>query len=103
MRLTPTQEVRQANPAPTAGSPGICGKFCQLQSAEEGPSSDPHATDYRAQADSRQLIKQLSATPTIPAQSAAGEPQNVPEAQAALRANKEVFFFRLVWIGDHDV
>ncbi|GAT25442.1 ankyrin repeat protein nuc-2 [Aspergillus luchuensis] len=36
-----------------------------------------------------------SATPTIPAQSAAGVPQNVPEAQAALRANKEVFFFRL--------
>jgi CDK inhibitor PHO81 len=43
----------------------------------------------------KKLIKQLSATPTIPAQSAAGEPQNVPEAQAALRANKEVFFFRL--------
>ncbi|RAH61805.1 ankyrin repeat protein nuc-2 [Aspergillus piperis CBS 112811] len=43
----------------------------------------------------KKLIKQLSATPTIPAQSAAGVPQNVPEAQAALRANKEVFFFRL--------
>jgi CDK inhibitor PHO81 len=47
---------------------------------------------------SRQLIKQLSATPTIPAQSSAGIAQDVPEAQAALRANKEVFFFRLVWI-----
>ncbi|PYI10381.1 ankyrin repeat protein nuc-2 [Aspergillus sclerotiicarbonarius CBS 121057] len=43
----------------------------------------------------KKLIKQLSATPTIPAQSTAGVAQNVPEAQAALRANKEVFFFRL--------
>ncbi|KAF9883604.1 phosphate system positive regulatory protein pho81 [Aspergillus nanangensis] len=43
----------------------------------------------------KKLIKQLSATPKIPAQSAGGVSQNVPEAQAALRANKEVFFFRL--------
>lgn len=43
----------------------------------------------------KKLIKQLSATPTIPAQCSAGVAQNVPEAQAALRANKEVFFFRL--------
>ncbi|RAQ48998.1 ankyrin repeat protein nuc-2, partial [Aspergillus flavus] len=43
----------------------------------------------------KKLIKQLSATPTIPAQSSGGAAQNVPEAQAALRANKEVFFFRL--------
>ncbi|RAH41483.1 putative cyclin dependent kinase inhibitor Pho81 [Aspergillus brunneoviolaceus CBS 621.78] len=43
----------------------------------------------------KKLIKQLSATPTIPAQSVAGAAQDVPEAQAALRANKEVFFFRL--------
>ncbi|KKK23411.1 ankyrin repeat protein, partial [Aspergillus ochraceoroseus] len=42
----------------------------------------------------KKLIKQLSATPKIPAQSSAGI-QDVPEAQAALRANKEVFFFRL--------
>lgn len=40
----------------------------------------------------------MSATPTIPAQSVAGAAQDVPEAQAALRANKEVFFFRLVGI-----
>lgn len=39
-----------------------------------------------------QLIKQLSATPTIAAQ---GE-QGPTDSQAALRANKEVFFFRLV-------
>lgn len=39
----------------------------------------------------KKLIKHLSATPTIPAQGA-----STPEdAQAALRANKEVFFFRL--------
>ncbi|PYH97759.1 hypothetical protein BO71DRAFT_282073, partial [Aspergillus ellipticus CBS 707.79] len=44
----------------------------------------------------KKLIKQLSATPTIPAQSTTDVAQNVPEAQAALRANKEVFFFRLV-------
>ncbi|PWY63549.1 ankyrin repeat protein nuc-2 [Aspergillus heteromorphus CBS 117.55] len=43
----------------------------------------------------KKLIKQLSATPTIPAQSTTGVTQNVPEAQATLRANKEVFFFRL--------
>ncbi|KAL3473750.1 hypothetical protein BJX99DRAFT_191191 [Aspergillus californicus] len=43
----------------------------------------------------KKLIKQLSATPTIPAQSSAAIPQNASEAQAALRANKEVFFFRL--------
>ncbi|KAL2863046.1 putative cyclin dependent kinase inhibitor Pho81 [Aspergillus lucknowensis] len=43
----------------------------------------------------KKLIKQLSATPTIPAQSSAAVPQNASEAQAALRANKEVFFFRL--------
>ncbi|KAL4972898.1 hypothetical protein BDW66DRAFT_169130 [Aspergillus desertorum] len=43
----------------------------------------------------KKLIKQLSATPTIPAQSSLPIPQNASEAQAALRANKEVFFFRL--------
>ncbi|KAL4911727.1 hypothetical protein BDW62DRAFT_47648 [Aspergillus aurantiobrunneus] len=43
----------------------------------------------------KKLIKQLSATPTIPAQSSVTVPQNASEAQAALRANKEVFFFRL--------
>ncbi|OAL36948.1 hypothetical protein AYO20_03717 [Fonsecaea nubica] len=39
----------------------------------------------------KRLIKQLSATPTISAQ---GGPTTL-DAQAALRANKEVFFFRL--------
>lgn len=43
-----------------------------------------------------QLIKQLSATPKIPAQGAADVAQEVLDPQAALRANKEVFFFRLV-------
>ncbi|KAL4993451.1 hypothetical protein BDV10DRAFT_26181 [Aspergillus recurvatus] len=43
----------------------------------------------------KKLIKQLSATPTIPAQSSVPIHQNASEAQAALRANKEVFFFRL--------
>ncbi|KAL4870630.1 hypothetical protein BDV12DRAFT_47495 [Aspergillus spectabilis] len=43
----------------------------------------------------KKLIKQLSATPTIPAQISVVVPQNASEAQAALRANKEVFFFRL--------
>ncbi|KAL4763136.1 SPX domain-containing protein [Aspergillus foveolatus] len=43
----------------------------------------------------KKLIKQLSATPTIPAQSSVPISQNASEAQAALRANKEVFFFRL--------
>ncbi|PLB34018.1 putative cyclin dependent kinase inhibitor Pho81 [Aspergillus candidus] len=43
----------------------------------------------------KKLIKQLSATPTIPAQSGTAAAPHVPESQAALRANKEVFFFRL--------
>ncbi|KAJ9198465.1 hypothetical protein DTO021D3_5136 [Paecilomyces variotii] len=42
----------------------------------------------------KKLIKQLSATPTIPAQSAF-EHEHPSDPQAALRANKEVFFFRL--------
>ncbi|THC94601.1 hypothetical protein EYZ11_005924 [Aspergillus tanneri] len=43
----------------------------------------------------KKLIKQLSATPTIPAQTSVGVDEDVPETQVALRANKEVFFFRL--------
>ena len=42
----------------------------------------------------KKLIKQLSATPTIPAQ--APTPQPAVDPRAALQANKEVFFFRLV-------
>ncbi len=43
-----------------------------------------------------QLIKQLSATPTIAAQNAQAEVQGSLDPKIALRANKEVFFFRLV-------
>ncbi|KAL1983564.1 hypothetical protein VTN96DRAFT_10224 [Rasamsonia emersonii] len=43
----------------------------------------------------KKLIKQLSATPTIPAQGATNVTQDPLDPQAALRANKEVFFFRL--------
>lgn len=49
--------------------------------------------------DQLQLIKQLSATPTIPAQSAVGEAPDGLDSQSTLRANKEVFFFRLVCSG----
>ena len=42
-----------------------------------------------------QLIKQLSTTPVIPAQGTA-RPAEVIDPKTALRANKEVFFFRLV-------
>lgn len=45
---------------------------------------------------SQKLIKQLSATPTIPAQGAAENRAESADAEAALRANKEIFFFRLV-------
>jgi CDK inhibitor PHO81 len=46
----------------------------------------------------KKLIKQLSATPNIPAQRTAEEiaQDGALDPQAALRANKEVFFFRLV-------
>ncbi|KAJ5134058.1 hypothetical protein N7526_005423 [Penicillium atrosanguineum] len=45
----------------------------------------------------KKLIKQLSATPNIPAQRTAEEiaQDGALDPQAALRANKEVFFFRL--------
>ncbi|PGG95789.1 hypothetical protein AJ79_09875 [Helicocarpus griseus UAMH5409] len=44
----------------------------------------------------KKLIKQLSATPTIPAQSSSVDPApDLLDPQAALRANKDVFFFRL--------
>ncbi|KAJ5570387.1 uncharacterized protein N7459_009817 [Penicillium hispanicum] len=45
----------------------------------------------------KKLIKQLSATPTIPAQRTAEElaEDGALDPQASLRANKEVFFFRL--------
>ncbi|WEW55574.1 phosphate system positive regulatory protein pho81 [Emydomyces testavorans] len=43
----------------------------------------------------KKLIKQLSATPTIPAQGAGLPASEILDPQAALRANKEVFFFRL--------
>ncbi|EEH37064.2 ankyrin repeat protein nuc-2 [Paracoccidioides lutzii Pb01] len=44
----------------------------------------------------KKLIKQLSATPTIPAQSSPMDPApELLDPQAALRANKDVFFFRL--------
>jgi hypothetical protein len=45
-----------------------------------------------------QLIKQLSATPTIAAQNAQAEAQGSLDPKIALRANKEVFFFRLVCV-----
>ncbi|BDD61908.1 hypothetical protein MAP00_006927 [Monascus purpureus] len=43
----------------------------------------------------KKLIKQLSATPTIPAQSTVEVAHDELDPQTALRANKEVFFFRL--------
>ncbi|KAL1953488.1 hypothetical protein VTO42DRAFT_2767 [Malbranchea cinnamomea] len=44
----------------------------------------------------KKLIKQLSVTPTIPAQGvSATQPRDPLDPQSALRANKEVFFFRL--------
>ena len=45
---------------------------------------------------SRQLIKQLSATPTILPQNASNTTTDFPDPQAALQANKATFFFRLV-------
>ncbi|KAJ5081433.1 hypothetical protein NUU61_009697 [Penicillium alfredii] len=45
----------------------------------------------------KKLIKQLSATPTIPAQRTAEDiaQDGTPDPQSSLRANKDVFFFRL--------
>jgi CDK inhibitor PHO81 len=43
-----------------------------------------------------QLIKKLSATPTLLAQNDARGPLSVVDSQAALQANKATFFFQLV-------
>ena len=43
----------------------------------------------------KRLIKQLSATPVIPAQGPS-DARGIVDPKEALRANKEVFFFRLV-------
>lgn len=43
-----------------------------------------------------QLIKHLSSTPTLAAQNAFAGPQGSVDPEISLRANKEVFFFRLV-------
>ena len=46
-----------------------------------------------------QLIKQLSATPTLLPQNASAVSSEVLDPQAALQANRATFFFRLVgWI-----
>ena len=47
-------------------------------------------------ADRLQLIKQLSATPTLPAQNASSGSGELPDPQVSLQANKATFFFRLV-------
>ncbi|KAI2233307.1 phosphate system positive regulatory protein pho81 [Ophidiomyces ophidiicola] len=73
---------------------------------QQGPYGDnlnaapPVIRDVQARRNTRiespTLIKQLSATPTIPAQGATASPvSEILDPQAALRANKEVFFFRL--------
>ena len=47
-------------------------------------------------ADGLQLIKQLSATPTLLAQNASSGSVEPPDPQVSLQANKATFFFRLV-------
>jgi len=44
----------------------------------------------------KQLIKKLSATPIIQAQSINGPGEEQLDSQASLQANKATFFFRLV-------
>lgn len=44
-----------------------------------------------------QLIKRLSATPTLSAQNDTYLPPAPVDTQAALQANKAKFFFQLVW------
>ena len=43
-----------------------------------------------------QLIKQLSATPTIPAQTSSNPISDTIDPRTLLQANKATFFFRLV-------
>jgi SPX domain protein involved in polyphosphate accumulation len=67
------------------------GKQIQRQQLEL-PEYAASFLNYKAL---KKLIKQLSATPTIPAQGSSAT-QEVIDPKVALRANKEVFFFRLV-------
>ena len=88
------QEVWKAPPKATIRHSGVCCKLCQLQGAQEGPLHTIYAATGK-QLTLVQLIKQLSATPTL-------LPQNAPstntllDPQAALHANRATFFFRLV-------
>lgn len=87
-----TQEVWQADPAAPARAARICGLIHQLQGAQEGvrhPLDRPlrWAPSTTNTYIAPQLIKQLSASPTIPPASSG--------LSRTLRANKDVFFFRL--------
>lgn len=100
----PPQEVWQADPETPARGPRVCCKLRQLQGPEEGTSwACPSHTKPLAStrlpdtALTRwQLIKKLSATPTLLAQNDILRPASVADSQAALQANKATFFFQLV-------
>ena len=89
-----SQEVRQVSPETPIGHSGICSKLYQLQSTEEGQGRVVQVLERRA--DRLQLIKQLSATPTLLAQNASSGSVELPDPQVSLQANKATFFFRLV-------
>lgn len=88
------QEVRQAFAETPTRHTGICCKLCQLQSPQEGIGEYENTSTWSLTPN--QLIKQLSATPTLLPQNAINTvPENL-DPQALLQANKATFFFKLV-------
>lgn len=59
-------------------------------------STAPQPYVYACALTHLQLIKKLSATPTLLAQNDLHRPAGVIDSQAALQANKATFFFQLV-------
>ena len=88
------QEVWQASTETTVGRARICRKLCQLQGSQKG--HEENFSDSGTLLTFQQLIKQLSATPTLLPQNATIFASETLDPQAALQANKATFFFRLV-------
>ncbi len=76
--------------------PEYAASFVNYKALKKVPISIPTQGWTNVSLMHRQLIKQLSATPTLPAQNASHPPLDVLDPRVSLQANKATFFFRLV-------
>lgn len=90
------QEVRKTPTETATGHTGVRRQLRQLQGPQEG-RGELHPLFLFDLLTSKQLIKQLSATPILQPQNAITTPSETLDPQALLQANKATFFFRLVW------